>query len=108
MCGPAFEPDACLALPTASIAVMGAQAAVNAVFYNKIQGVAAGPERDAFVEKLRQEYREDVNLKKLASELVVDEIVPFEGLRGELARRFALYAGRGSTRAPQKHLIPPM
>ena len=47
MCGPAFEPDACIALPTASIAVMGPQAAVNAVYYNKIQEVPAGPERDA-------------------------------------------------------------
>ena len=37
MCGPAFEPDACLALPTAWIAVMGPEAAVNAVYFNKIQ-----------------------------------------------------------------------
>ncbi len=36
MCGPAFEPDACIALPTASVGVMGPQAAVNAVYYNKI------------------------------------------------------------------------
>ena len=49
MCGPAFEPDACIALPTASIAVMGPQAAVNAVYYNKIQEVPEGPEREAYV-----------------------------------------------------------
>ncbi|MEZ4408773.1 MAG: acyl-CoA carboxylase subunit beta [Polyangiales bacterium] len=67
MCGPAFEPDACLALPTASIAVMGPSAAVNAVYYNKIQEVPAGPERDAYVEKLRAEYREDVDLYKLGA-----------------------------------------
>jgi methylmalonyl-CoA decarboxylase subunit alpha len=108
MCGPAFEPDACLALPTASIAVMGAPAAVNAVYYNKIQEMPAGAERDAFVEKLRAEYREDVNLTKLASELVVDEIVPFAGLRGELSRRFALYADKSEARPPKKHIVPPM
>ncbi len=108
MCGPAFEPDACLALPTASIAVMGAPAAVNAVYYNKIQEVPAGPERDAFVEKLRNEYREDVNLTKLASELVVDQIVPFQDLRGELTRRFALYADKSEARPPKKHIVPPM
>ena len=68
----------------------------------------AGPERDAFVEKLRAEYREDVNLTKLASELVVDQIVPFEGLRGELSRRFALYADRSEPRPPKKHIVPPM
>src|SRR5262249_22266211 len=36
-CGPAFEPEATLALPQAMIAVMGPEAAVNAVFFNKIQ-----------------------------------------------------------------------
>ena len=76
MCGPAFEPDACIALPTASIAVMGPQAAVNAVYYNKIQEVPAGPERDAFVAKLRDEYRADIDLMKLASELVIDAVIP--------------------------------
>src|ERR671934_792767 len=71
MCGPAFEPDACIALPTASIAVMGPHAAVNAVYYNKIQEVPAGAERDAHVAKLREEYKADIELMKLASELVI-------------------------------------
>ena len=39
MAGPAFEPDCCIALPTASIAVMGPEAAINAVFYNQIQEI---------------------------------------------------------------------
>ena len=45
MCGPGFEPDACLALPRAMIAVMGPEAAVNAVYYNKIQALAGGRAR---------------------------------------------------------------
>ncbi|HEY3493029.1 MAG TPA: acyl-CoA carboxylase subunit beta [Polyangiaceae bacterium] len=108
MCGPAFEPDACLALPTASIAVMGAQAAVNAVHYNRIQAVPEGPERDALVQKLRDEYREDVSLQKLASELVVDAMVPFADLREQIARRFATARGRRRERVQRKHLVPPM
>jgi acetyl-CoA carboxylase carboxyltransferase component len=36
MCGPAFEPDATLALPQGQIAIMGPEPAVNAVYYNKI------------------------------------------------------------------------
>ncbi|HEX9619853.1 MAG TPA: carboxyl transferase domain-containing protein, partial [Polyangiaceae bacterium] len=107
MCGPAFEPDACLALPTASIAVMGPQAAVNAVFYNKIQAVAEGPERDAYIAELRDRYREDVDLKKLASELVVDAVVPFEALRTEVARRLSLAAER-PRRCTKKHMVPPV
>ncbi len=108
MCGPAFEPDACLALPTASIAVMGPQAAVNAVYFNKIQAVPEGEERDAFVAKLREEYKEDVDLSKLASELVIDDVVPFERLRTDLSRRFADYAVKNEPRPPKKHLVPPV
>jgi acetyl-CoA carboxylase carboxyltransferase component len=108
MCGPAFEPDACLALPTASIAVMGPQAAVNAVYFNKIQAVPEGEERDAFVAKLREEYKEDVDLSKLASELVIDDVVPFERLRTDLSRRFSDYAVKNEPRPPKKHLVPPV
>ena len=88
MSGPAFDPDCCLALPNASIAVMGPQAAVNAVFYNQIQEIPEGPERDAFIEQKRDEYREGVDLLKLASELVVDTVVQPEDLREELTRRY--------------------
>ncbi len=111
MCGPAFEPDACIALPSASIAVMGPQAAVNAVYFNKIQEVPAGPERDAFVAKLRDEYRADVDLMKLASELVIDAVVPGDRLRMEIASRFARASvkGRaGRTSRAKKHMVPPV
>jgi methylmalonyl-CoA decarboxylase subunit alpha len=108
MCGPAFEPDACIALPTASIAVMGPQAAVNAVYYNKIQAVPEGPEREKLVAELREAYRQDVDLQKLASDLVVDDIVPFEGLRTEVTRRLARYAQRQERRPPKKHIVMPM
>jgi acetyl-CoA carboxylase carboxyltransferase component len=108
MCGPAFEPDACIALPTASIAVMGPQAAVNAVYYNKIQAVPEGPQRDARVAELRDEYRKDVDLGKLASELVVDAVIPFDELRREVAARFDRYAEKSEQRPPKKHLIAPM
>lgn len=108
MCGPAFEPDCCIALPTASIAVMGPQAAVNAVYYNKIQEIPAGPERDAHVAKLREEYKQDVDLVKLASELVVDLIVPAAELRNELTKRFAAYSDKRERRPKRKHMVPPV
>ena len=93
MCGPAFEPDACLALPTAWIAVMGPEAAVNAVYFNKIQELPA-EERPAFVEAKREEYRRDVDLYKLAAEMVVDDIVQPLQLRNELIARFNAYANK--------------
>jgi acetyl-CoA carboxylase carboxyltransferase component len=108
MCGPAFEPDACLALPTASIAVMGPQAAVNAVYYNKIQEIPAGAERDAYVAKLRDEFRADVDVMKLADELVIDAVVPGDRLRSEIATRLARYADKRQARPPKKHLVSPV
>jgi acetyl-CoA carboxylase carboxyltransferase component len=108
MCGPAFEPDACIALPTASIAVMGPQAAVNAVYYNKIQEVPEGAEREAFVERLREEYRADIDVHKLAAELAIDAIVPTDRLRAEIVARFARYEQKRETRPSKKHLVPPV
>lgn len=107
MAGPAFEPDCTLALPTASIAVMGPEAAVNAVFANKI---AEKPEheRQAFVERLRAEYREDIDIYRLASELIVDAIIPFDRLRSELVARFELYGTKQLPWPQKKHAVTPV
>src|SRR5919202_955267 len=92
MAGPAFDPDATLALPTAKIAVMGPEPAVNAVFYNQLQSIEDPDERARRTEELRREYAEDLDLLHLASELVVDAVVQPEDLRAELVRRFAYAA----------------
>jgi acetyl-CoA carboxylase carboxyltransferase component len=89
MAGPAFEPDCCIALPSASIAVMGPQAAINAVYYNQLQAITDKAERAAKTEELRREYSEDIDILHLASELVVDAVVEPLQLREELVRRFA-------------------
>ena len=89
MAGPAFDPDCCIALPSASIAVMGPQAAINAVYYNQLQAIDDEGERAAKTEQLRREYAEDIDLLHLASELVVDAVVEPKRLRDDLIRRFA-------------------
>jgi acetyl-CoA carboxylase carboxyltransferase component len=89
MAGPAFDPDCCLALPSASIAVMGPQAAINAVFYNQLQAIDDEAERAKKTEELRAEYAADIDILHLASELVIDAVIEPEDLRGELIRRFA-------------------
>jgi len=108
MCGPAFDPDACLALPTAQIAVMGPEPAVNAVFYNRIHAIEDPEERAAFVAARRAEYEADVDLVHLAAELVVDAVVQPEDLRSELARRLALAAGRVREDFGKRHGVPPV
>jgi methylmalonyl-CoA decarboxylase subunit alpha len=107
MCGPAFEPDACIALHTASIAVMGPQAAVNAVYYNKIQETPPA-ERDAYVAKLRDEYRADIDIMKLASEMVVDAVVPGDRLRAEISTRLSRLSEKHEPRPAKKHLVSPV
>ncbi len=102
MAGPAFEPDCCLALPGASIAVMGPQAAINAVYYNQLQAIADEDERAAKVQELRQEYAEDIDLLHLASELVIDAVVEPADLRTELIRRFA-HAQNKLREWPRRH-----
>jgi acetyl-CoA carboxylase carboxyltransferase component len=108
MCGPAFDPDACLALPTAQIAVMGPEPAVNAVFYNKIQAIEDDEERAEYVAARIREYEEDVDLVHLAAELVVDAVVQPEDLRAELSRRLALAAGRVREDFAKRHGVPPV
>lgn len=107
MAGPAFEPDATLAFPTAQIAVMGPEAAVNAVYANKI---AQLPEEDraAFIKEKQEEYKEDIDIYHLASEMVVDDIINPNDIRKELSTRFALYKTKDVSFTERKHGIYPV
>jgi acetyl-CoA carboxylase carboxyltransferase component len=107
MAGPAFDPDCCIALPTASIAVMGPQAAINAVFYNQIQAIEDPAERERFVAEKRREYAEDIDILHLASELVVDTVVAPDDLRAELIRRFAYAEGKDRRFAKRRNPVTP-
>jgi acetyl-CoA carboxylase carboxyltransferase component len=107
MAGPGFMPDACIALPTAKIAVMGPQAAVNAVYAGKIAEIDDDVERDAFVAEKRAEYEQDVDLLRLASDLVLDAIITPSELRQELIKRYRVLVGKSRWIAPKRHGIPP-
>ena len=108
MAGPGFGPDACLALPTARIAVMGPEAAVNAVYANKIEAIEDAAERAAFVAARRTEYEADVDLLRLASDLVIDAIVEPADLRREIALRLTAAAGRDRHFSTRRHGVPPV
>jgi methylmalonyl-CoA decarboxylase subunit alpha len=108
MAGPAFEPDCCIALPSAQIAVMGPEAAINAVFYNQIQAIDDAAERARFVEEKRREYSEDIDILHLASELVVDAVIPAETLRAELVRRFSLYEEKDRHFSSRRNPVTPV
>lgn len=107
MAGPAFEPDATIALTTAQIAVMGPEAAINAVYANKI---AALPEEEqvAFIEEKTVEYREEIDIYRLASELVVDSVIEPNELRKTLVQRLAAYKTKKITQNERKHGVNPV
>jgi acetyl-CoA carboxylase carboxyltransferase component len=108
MAGPGFEPDATLALPTAKIAVMGAEAAVNAVYYNKLASIEDPAAREAETQRLREEYDRDIDVLRLAGELVADDVVQPGDLRAELIRRFAAAAGKDRSFSRRRHGVTPV
>jgi acetyl-CoA carboxylase carboxyltransferase component len=108
MCAPGFEPRASIALPTASVGPMAADASVNAMYARKIADIGDPGQRAAYVDARIAEQRADINLVRLASELVVDTIVEPAGLRDELIARLndAEHWARGPKR--RHHHISPV
>ena len=108
MAGPAFEPDACIALPGAKIAVMGPEAAVNAVYFNQIEKIEDEAEREEFIAAKRAEFSADIDILHLASELVVDAVIEPDDLRAELVRRYAEAEGKDRSFTERNNPITPV
>jgi acetyl-CoA carboxylase carboxyltransferase component len=107
MCGPGFDPDCTLALPSAEIAVMGPDPAVNAVYFNKIQELP--PEKRAeFIQQKKLEYQKDIDIQRLASELVIDHIVSGVELRDELIKRLDFYSTKDIQYFSRRHGVVPV
>ena len=107
MNGPGFCPDACIALPSAKIAVMGPEPAVNAVYANKILAIEDLDERAAYVAEKIAEYEADVDLLRLAADMVIDAIVQPEDLRREIILRLSLATGKSRHFSDRRHGITP-
>jgi len=103
MSGPAYQPESTIALPSGEIAIMGPEAAINAVYANKLAEIDDPDERAQKEQELREEYREDIDVKRMASEVVIDEIVPPSTLREELDSRFSFYEGIEKEVPDKKH-----
>ncbi len=107
MCGPGFDPDCTLALPSAQIAVMGPDPAVNAVYFNKIQELPEA-ERAKFIKEKKEEYEKDIDIERLASMLVIDGVIPGSQVREELIKRFDFYSTKELKYFPRKHGVVPV
>jgi methylmalonyl-CoA decarboxylase subunit alpha len=107
MAGPAYDTDCVIALPSAQIAVMGPEPAVNAVFYNRLAELPE-EERAARRRELEDEYRRDIDLYKLAANLIVDDVVEPDALRDQLIARFRAYRTRDRPTFDRRHGVPPV
>jgi acetyl-CoA carboxylase carboxyltransferase component len=103
MGGPAYDPESVIGLPSGEIAIMGPEAAINAVYARKLSQIEDEDEREQKEQELREEYREDIDVHRMASEVVIDEIVPPSTLRTELENRFAFYEGIEKDLPDKKH-----
>ncbi|MGM0447282.1 MAG: acyl-CoA carboxylase subunit beta [Methanobacteriota archaeon] len=103
MGGPAYDPESVIGLPSGEIGIMGPEAAINAVYARKLAAIDDPEERAAEEERLRAEYREGIDVHRMASEVVIDEIVPPSDLRAELAARFDFYEDVKKDLPDKKH-----
>jgi len=87
---------------------MGAEAAVNAVYFNKLAEITDPAERDRETSRLRTEYESDIDVLRLAGELIVDDVVEPEDLRAELIRRFAAAQGKDRSFSRRRHGVAPV
>ena len=70
---------------------------------------AEGPDaRAAFVAARRAEYEEDVDLERLAADLVVDQVVEADALRAEVLHRLRYAARRDRHFADKRRDVPPL
>jgi acetyl-CoA carboxylase carboxyltransferase component len=103
MGGPAYDPESVIALPSGEIGIMGPEAAINAVYANKLDAIDDPEERKQREQELREEFRQDIDAHRMASEVVIDEIVPPSTLRDELVNRFDFYADVQKDLPDKKH-----
>ena len=56
----------------------------------------------------RTEYLEDVDLLRLAADLVIDAIITPPELRAQIIARFAVLVGKSRRRPDKHHGVPPV
>ncbi len=89
------------------IAVMGPKAAINAVYANKIAALPE-EERQAFINEKEQAYKDEIDIYRLASEMVVDAVIDPDQLRNELSSRYRAYQTKRLEFTERKHGIYPV
>jgi propionyl-CoA carboxylase beta chain len=93
--------DVNLAFPTAELAVMGPDGAVNIVFRNELKAAADPASRR---DELEASYRENFANPYKAAELgYIDEVIRPEETRPRIIRALEMLATKRDTNPPKKH-----
>ncbi|MFC5999894.1 acyl-CoA carboxylase subunit beta [Quadrisphaera sp. GCM10027208] len=97
--------DVNLAWPTAQIAVMGAQGAVNILYRNRLKEAAdAGQDVDALRQQLITEYEDTLANPYVAAERgYVDAVIPPSATRVEVVKALRMLRSKRETLPPKKH-----
>ncbi len=103
MGGPAYDPESVIALPSGEIGIMGPEAAINAVYANELADIDDEQRRQEREAELREAYRNNIDVRRMASEVVIDEVVPPSALRDELVARFDFYSDLDKDIPDKKH-----
>ena len=103
MCSKHLGADLNLAWPTAEIAVMGAEGAVNILFRRELER-ASGADREALRARLTTEYqREFLNPYLAAERGYIDDVIDPAETRARLVAGLAILATKREDRPPRKH-----
>jgi acetyl-CoA carboxylase carboxyltransferase component len=97
-----------LALPTAMPALVGPEAAVNAMYFNQIADLPAS-ERAAFIKEKRGDYAQNINVYSAAADsFAAEAVVHPNALRDELIRRFELYSLKKASAIERRNAVHPV
>ena len=78
------------------------------MYANKIAAIADETERAGYVAAKRAAYEEDIDVLRLAGELVVDSVVEPEDLRAELVARIAAARTKDRHFSRRRHGVTPV
>jgi len=107
MCGRGFEPDYIAAWPTAEIALMGAEGAVNIIYGNRLKELPA--EESAKKRKeLEEAYRNEVNAEKAAAFFGIDDIIDPRDTASIISKVLEMSWNKQVLRPYRKHGIFPV
>jgi acetyl-CoA carboxylase carboxyltransferase component len=81
---------------------MGPDAAVHALFGGQLEDME-GETREAFIDSAKEEFQKYIDIRKQASKMQVDELLPAGDLRTQLVSRLSTFENKRRTDRDRHH-----